>query len=183
MLQTTSETWRAICFVYLLLTISQRKFSVQISSSYTAYSLPSEKSYHKEVKAEQSDKTAASQDTVSISTEARKLANGDSPIEPNFASEGLDKYRNGYGYGKTNENMNFMEKVEQALMDRRTGLDREKIDEINEKMEEIINDKSIPAEQKAGMLEKLEEEKQQELDKAAEKTAEQAKKEAGQPKE
>jgi hypothetical protein len=167
---------------YQNITILKRKCSVQINSSYTAYSLPSEKSYHKEVKAEQGNKTPVSQDTVSISIEAIKLANGDSPIDPNFASEGLDKYRNGYGYGKTNDNMNFMEKVEQALMDRRTGIDREKIDEINEKMEEIMNDKSIPAEKKADMLEKLEEEKQQELEKAADKTAEQAKKEAEQPK-
>jgi len=52
--------------------------------------------------------------------------------------------------------------------------DKEK---INDKMEDIINNKSIPTEEKAKLLENLAKEKEAEYKKAAEQTEEQAKSE------
>lgn len=115
-------------------------------------------------------------DTVSISFEAQQrsvLDTADLKM-PDFGDP-LDKYR--YGDINTYENMSFLEKANQALLDKRTGLDREKIEEINEKMEAIINDDSIPDEQKQELLTQLAKEKEEEFKKAADKMTDQAKSE------
>ena len=153
---------------------------MQVNSAYTAYSLPIETRYNNDIKAEKSEKTASTnQDTVSISLEARARADQDQSLTPNNKTDPVNNYSN--GSIAASKEMTFMEKVKQALMDQRTGLDREKIEEIEEAMEIIMNDPSIPAEQKAEMLQKLEEEIKAEFEKAAEKMAEQVKKEAIQP--
>ncbi len=112
------------------------------------------------------------QDKVSISVQARERA----LINTQSEHEGS---RNALKYGDLNtyDNMTFIEKAHQAILDKRTGLDREKVEEINDKMEAIINDKSIPAEEKADLLENLAKEKEAEYKKAAEQTEEQAKSE------
>jgi len=112
------------------------------------------------------------QDTVSISLQARERANVDTQ-ETKHKSEGnINTLK--YGDLNTYDNMTFLDKAQQAILDKRTGLDREKIEEINDKMETIINDKSISPEQKAEQLEALSKEKEAEYEKAAERTEEQA---------
>jgi hypothetical protein len=99
----------------------------------------------------------------------------------NFEIDPMDKYR--YGDMGATKNMSFMQQVQQALMDQKIGLDREKIEEIEEKMEEIINDKDMPADQKAEMLQQLNEERKAEFEKAAKNMTELSKKQALQPNE
>lgn len=113
------------------------------------------------------------QDKVSISLQARERALIDTQ-KPQSEQEGN---MNALKYGDLNtyDNMTFIEKAHQAIMDKRTGLDREKIEEINDKMEAIINDKSIPEDVKKNLLENLAKEKEAEYKKAAERTEEQTK--------
>ena len=143
---------------------------MQVHSAYTAYSLPIETRYNNDIKTEINNKSPRSnQDTVSISLEAREIAAQDASLSLNNEAEPLAKYRT----HNENKEMSFMDKVKQALMDQRIGIDREKIEEIEEKMKAIIDDKSIPAEQKSEMLYKLEEMKKAELEKAAKRITEQ----------
>ena len=122
--------------------------------------------------AEHNKNVSNNADTVSISVEARAAAEKDNTST--YESKG-NIYTLKYGDLNAYENMTFMEKAYQSVIDNRTGLDREKVEEINEKMEAIINDKSIPAEEKAQLLESLAKAKEALYKKAAELTEEQAK--------
>lgn len=135
--------------------------------------------YGSEQKTEHSRPSTLASDTVSISIEARERAANSSLAPQTTSSESMNTLK--YGDLNTYENMSFMEKVNQSIQDRRAGIDREEIEEINQKMEDIINDKTIPAEQKAQMLEQLNKEKQNLFEEAAEITAEHAKNEGLQP--
>ena len=112
-------------------------------------------------------------DTVTISYQAQqKIADEQLAVT---STDPLNQYR--YGDLTTYDNLSFLEKVNPTLLDQRTGLDREKIEEINDKMEAIINDDSIPAEEKEELLKQLAVEKEEEYNKAAEKMTDQAKSE------
>jgi hypothetical protein len=112
-------------------------------------------------------------DKVSISIEARELSLLNAQTSQNKSEENLNALK--YGDLNTYDNMTFIEKAHQAILDKRMGLDREKVEEINDKMEAIINDKSIPDDMKSNLLENLAIEKEAEYKKAAERTEEQAK--------
>lgn len=112
-------------------------------------------------------------DTLSISIQARELAANAQDSDGALSSDLMNKYK--YGDVNTYDNMSFIEKAKQAILDKRVGLDREKVEEINQKMEDIMNDKTIPAEEKAEMLEQLDEEKQKIFEDAAKRTGEDAK--------
>lgn len=129
---------------------------------------------------EQTDKAKINSDNkykdkVSISFQARERALTDTQKTQSEQEGNMNALK--YGDLNTYDNMTFIEKAHQAILDKRTGLDREKIEEINDKMEAILNDKSIPAEEKANLLENLAKEKEAEYKKAAEQTEEQTKSE------
>lgn len=118
-----------------------------------------------------SEHQANTKDTVSISWQARELAAQEQTSEK--TSDSI--YALKYGQLDTYDNMSVLEKAQQALIDKRIGLDREKIEEINDKMEAIINDETISDEEKESLLAALAEEKEAEYEKAAKRTEEQAK--------
>lgn len=153
--------------------------TMEINSLYSPYSTINTTKYGNEQKIEHSTPSTTTNDTVSISIEARERAANSSPTHSTSSSETMNTLK--YGDLNTYENMSFMEKVNQSVQDRRAGIDREEIEEINQKMEDIINDKTIPADQKAEMLEQLNKEKQNLFEKAAEITAEHARDEGLQP--
>jgi len=129
---------------------------------------------------EQTDKVKINSDNkykdkVSISLQARERVLIDTQKTQSEQEGNMNALK--YGDLNTYDNMTFIEKAHQAILDKRTGLDREKIEEINDKMEAILNDKSIPAEEKANLLENLAKEKEAEYKKAAEQTEKQAKSE------
>ncbi|WP_448248395.1 hypothetical protein [Thalassotalea agariperforans] len=113
------------------------------------------------------------QDSVSISVQARQREHITTQTVQDKNEENL--YTLKYGDLNTYDNMTFLEKAHQAIMDNRMGLDRDKIEEINDKMEAIINDNAIPEDVKMNLLENLAKEKQAEYKKAADQTEEQAK--------
>ena len=120
-------------------------------------------------KAEQSD----IRDKVSISIQAyQQLASAADHDVAQQNNGDINKLK--YGDLNAYENLGFMEKVRQAMMDRRMGLDREKVEEINEKMDIIIKDETIPPEEKEQLLKQLAKAKDAEYEKAAQLTEQQA---------
>jgi uncharacterized protein (UPF0147 family) len=113
------------------------------------------------------------QDKVSISVQARERALVNTQKTQSEHEGNINALK--YGDLNTYDNMTYIEKAHQAILDKRMGLDREKIEEINDKMEAIINDKSIPEDVKKNLLENLAKEKEAEYKKAAERTEEQTK--------
>lgn len=129
------------------------------------------------INAEPQAKRTTTSDSVSISFQAYSRLQSDQQDESsgNTHQNKGDINRLKYGDLDSYENLNFMEKVRQAMIDKRMGLDREKVEEINEKMEIIIKDESIPAEEKEQLLKQLAKAKDAEYEKAAKRTEEQAK--------
>jgi len=157
-------------------------FYVQMTSiSFNSYNNVNFSSQDKAILTiEQTDKVKINsdnkyQDKVSISLQARERVLIDTQKTQSEQEGNMNALK--YGDLNTYDNMTFIEKAHQAILDKRTGLDREKIEEINDKMEAILNDKSIPAEEKANLLENLAKEKEAEYKKAAEQTEKQAKSE------
>ncbi|WP_147302716.1 hypothetical protein [Thalassotalea euphylliae] len=120
-------------------------------------------------KAEQS----TARDRVSISIQAYRQLESTADHDAAQQNNG-DINRLKYGDLNTYENLSFMEKVQQAMMDKRMGLDREKVEEINEKMDIIIKDETIPPEEKEQLLKQLAKAKDAEYEKAAQLTEQQA---------
>jgi len=64
---------------------------------------------------------------------------------------------------------NFLQDAMQAILDKRAGIDREKLKELEAKMEEIANDESLSPEQKAEQMKLLQQQKEELLKEFAEK--------------
>lgn len=115
------------------------------------------------------------QDTVALSAEGKNLQQGgnSAPAEHHTYSkpqpqqeDNIEKLRN-----PEQPEPGFLEKALQYAVDRRVGIDREKLEEIEEKIREIEkaedairNDDSIPKQQKEVLLKGLAEEKAKLLD-------------------
>ncbi|MGR3970142.1 hypothetical protein [Shewanella sp. 1180_01] len=67
------------------------------------------------------------------------------------------------------DNSNFLQDAMQAILDKRSGIDREKLKELEAKMEEIANDENLSPEQKAEQLKLLQQQKEELLKEFAEK--------------
>lgn len=149
------------------------------SISFNSYSNINFSSSNKEIVAytttnkEQTLSNNDYQDKVSISIQAREQADMEKQVTLNKDEGNL--YTLKYGDLNAYDNMTMLEKARQVILDKRMGLDREKIEEINDKMEAIINDESIPDDIKDKLLENLSKEKEAEYKKAAERTEEQEK--------
>ena len=118
--------------------------------------------------------SSGTDDTVSISLEARQyLAHENLTYSPTQSV--ITQLR--YGNSNTYEDMSLLEKANQAILDSRIGLDREKIEDINQKMEDIIDSPNMSNEEKSHLLSQLEQEKEVEYEKVTERVKEQAKSE------
>ena len=118
--------------------------------------------------------SSGTDDTVSISLEARQyLAHENLTYSPTQSV--ITQLR--YGNSNTYEDMSLLEKANQAILDSRIGLDREKIEDINQKMEDIIDSPNMSNEEKSQLLSQLEQEKEVEYEKVTERVKEQAKSE------
>jgi len=67
------------------------------------------------------------------------------------------------------DNSHFLQDAMQAILDKRSGIDREKLKELEAQMEEIVNDKNLSPEQKAEQMKLLQQHKEQLLKEFAEK--------------
>lgn len=67
------------------------------------------------------------------------------------------------------DNSNFLQDAMQAILDKRAGIDREKLKELEAQMEEIANDKNLSPEQKAEQMKLLQQQKEELLKEFAEK--------------
>jgi len=112
----------------------------------------------------------AEQDTVILSNAALALMKGEKVEEiaaiydrPKMASmlenkpvtESVPSTDEKNTDNKDEEKVEFAD-IMQAVIDNRLGIDREKLEEIEAKIEEIANDKSLTPEEKATLIEQLE---------------------------
>lgn len=129
----------------------------------------------------------AEQDTVTISQQAMALMNGNSTdvnteetaptyVKPETASSLLAQHNtNTTDVEKSEKDIRFDE-IMQNILDQRTGVDREKLDEINAMIEEVANNENLSPEEKEKMISMLEEMKEElmkesiELQKVAKQT-------------
>ncbi len=114
----------------------------------------------------------AEQDTVTLSQQAVSLMNGEttqatveeiSPtyVKPETASSLLAQNDTSTSDIETSEsNIRFAD-IMQNILDQRTGVDRKKLEEIDAMIEEVANNESLSPEEKAEMIEKFEEMKEE----------------------
>lgn len=112
------------------------------------------------------------QDTVTLSQQAKALMNGDNNeasqeeiaptyVRPQTASSLLAQNDTSTTDVRGSEKATRFEQMMQNILDQRTGIDREKLEEINAMIEEIANDESLTPEEKTKIIEQLEEMKEE----------------------
>lgn len=124
------------------------------------------------------DPILSQQDTVTLSKQAAALMNGESAItekiaptyvKPETARSLLaqSKATSSEEVEKSEKSSRF-DKIMQSILDQRTGVDREKLDEINEKIKEIENNKNMSPEEKYKAIEILEKKKEKIIEESIE---------------
>lgn len=114
----------------------------------------------------------AEQDTVTLSQQAIALMNGDGSnmnneetaptyVRPETASSLLAQNNTVTTDVEKTEKDTRFEEIMQILLDQRTGIDRKKLEEIDAMIEEVANNESLSPEEKAEMIEKFEEMKEE----------------------
>ncbi|GHE78979.1 hypothetical protein [Thalassotalea profundi] len=106
--------------------------------------------------------STVAQDTVTLSTKAQALMEGKiveeiAPIyvKPETARELLAQNQTTDSETNVTENEMRFSEIMQTILDKRTGVDRKKLDEIEAMMKEISNNKNMSPEEKQQALEKL----------------------------
>jgi len=126
------------------------------------------------------DNLKAEQDTLTLSKSALALMNGQKveDVAPTYvrpqtaASLSVENKQATENEGSTDDKgkesgAKFSE-IMQAILDQRLGIDREKLEEIDEKIEEVANDKSLSPEVKSKILEQLNEMREQVIEESLE---------------
>ncbi len=121
-------------------------------------------------------------DTVSISPEAKQAAKGIFPVKDTLTYTASGRWGAPTANPQTStsskledsgETSEFMATALQRILDKRIGVDREKLEELKAEMERIAKDESLTPEQKAEQLELVHEQVRELMEQAAERYSEQ----------
>lgn len=117
--------------------------------------------------------SAASQDTVTISSTA-PVATADtySHLAPNAKQGYTENVQAIAGTPEPEKPTNRLEEAMQAILDKRTGVDREKLKQLEEKMAKIAADNTLSEEEKAKQIALLQAQKVELIKEASEKNEE-----------
>ncbi|WDE00939.1 hypothetical protein [Thalassomonas actiniarum] len=131
--------------------------------------------YQKLSDANQPDNHQGQNDSVTISPAAIAAAGGQThqqdPVDRYQAlasNQAVERSRQAMAPAKVSRE-DFMEKAIQGTLDQRTGVDREKLEELEEQMQKVAANKNLTDEQKAEQLAAL----QQQIDEITEEAAKQ----------
>jgi len=117
--------------------------------------------------------SAASQDTVTLSSTA-PVATADtySQLAPNAKQGYTENVQAIAGTPEPEKPTNRLEEAMQAILDKRTGVDREKLKQLEEKMAKIAADNTLSEEEKAKQIALLQAQKVELIKEASEKNEE-----------
>lgn len=117
--------------------------------------------------------SAASQDTVTLSSTA-PVATADtySHLAPNAKQGYTENVQAIAGTPEPEKPTNRLEEAMQAILDKRTGVDREKLKQLEEKMAKIAADNTLSEEEKAKQIALLQAQKVELIKEASEKNEE-----------
>lgn len=117
--------------------------------------------------------SAASQDTVTLSSTA-PVATADtySHLAPNAKQGYTENVQANAGTSEPEKPTNRLEEAMQAILDKRTGVDREKLKQLEEKMAKIAADNTLSEEEKAKQIALLQAQKVELIKEASEKNEE-----------
>ncbi|MCP3130164.1 hypothetical protein [Shewanella sp. KJ2020] len=117
--------------------------------------------------------SAASQDTVTLSSTA-PVATADtySHLTPNAKQGYTENVQAIAGTPEPEKPTNRLEEAMQAILDKRTGVDREKLKQLEEKMAKIAADNTLSEEEKAKQIALLQAQKVELIKEASEKNEE-----------
>ncbi|MEL4283267.1 hypothetical protein [Shewanella mangrovisoli] len=117
--------------------------------------------------------SAASQDTVTLSSTA-PVATADtySHLAPNVKQGYTENVQAIAGTPEPEKPTNRLEEAMQAILDKRTGVDREKLKQLEEKMAKIAADNTLSEEEKANQIALLQAQKVELIKEASEKNEE-----------
>ncbi|MCU7978005.1 hypothetical protein L5M43_22610 [Shewanella sp. SW36] len=117
--------------------------------------------------------SSISQDTVTLSSAASvTTADTYSHLAPNAKQGYTGNVQAIAGTPETDKSINRLDKAMQAILDNRTGVDRDKINKIDEEMAKVAADENLSEEQKAKQLELLQAQKLDLIKESSEKNEE-----------
>lgn len=159
----------------LLVSFGLRKLNgigvMQINTNYTAFYQVEKKLITSERMAS-SDESTKYVDKVSISAQAYQAFNEEqlnNDYKPGEVMAVADNRDRNYSTVIREE---FLQKINQSILDQRTGIDREKLEELEAKMKEIADNPNLSEKQKEEMLAALEEERMALIEEAAKRREE-----------